>query len=228
MQGRGRLRGPLLPDKVLRAPRGDSITLTFARATIVVGLLMFSGMVGCGNSGPARVLPDLPDASAPKTAIELYDTNHDGFLDAKELEAVPGLKAALKQVDTDKDGKISEAEIAGRIQFWADSHTARMPASCRVMHKGVPLAGAKVVFKPEKFLGGAIQTGSGTTTREGYAMINSPCAADPAVDGMSPGFYRVEITKDGEKVPARYNTETTLGTEVCNGIPHENTFELQY
>ena len=45
--------------------------------------------MGCGNSVPPRVLPDLPDASAASKAMELYDTNHDGFLDAKELEKCP-------------------------------------------------------------------------------------------------------------------------------------------
>lgn len=31
---------------------------------------------------------------------------------------------------------------------------------------------------------------------------------------MPPGFYRVEITKDGLNIPAKYNTETILGTEI--------------
>ena len=54
--------------------------------------------------------------------------------------------------------------------------------------------------------------------------------ADPTVQGLSPGFYRVEITKDGEKIPAKYNTETTLGAEVAGGSEARNglKFELQY
>jgi hypothetical protein len=32
--------------------------------------------------------------------------------------------------------------------------------------------------------------------------------------GVRPGFYRVEITKPGEKIPAKYNTEAILGQEV--------------
>ena len=59
--------------------------------------------------------------------MELYDTNHDGFLDAKELEKVPGLKAAIKQVDTNHDGKISEQEIAERIK----SGPIRRSGGCR-------------------------------------------------------------------------------------------------
>ena len=196
------------------------------RACVLVMLLTFSGLMGCGNSVPPRVVPDLPDASAASKAMELYDTNHDGFLDAKELEKVPGLKAAIKQVDTNHDGKISEQEIADRIKSWADSQIGRMPVVCRVTHNGKPLAGAKVVFVPEKFLGGTIQPGSGTTSATGYANISCPYAADPSVKGLSPGFYRVEITKDGEKIPAKYNTETTLGAEAAGGCEAKKRFEI--
>ena len=201
-----------------------------ARASAVGGLLMFMGVLGCGNSVPPRVLPDPPDASAAAKAMELYDTNRDGFLDAKELEKVPGLKAALKQLDTNHDGKISEQEIADRIQFWADSHAGRVPVRCMVTHNGKPLANAKVVFAPEKFLGGALQAGSGTTAESGYASISCDYAADPSVQGLSPGFYRVEITKDGEKIPAKYNAETTLGAEASIGRDSSGglNFELQY
>ncbi len=180
------------------------------RTNVVGGLLIFSGLMGCGNSLPPRVLPEKPDPSAASKAMELYDTNRDGFLDAKELEGVPGLKAALKRVDTNHDGKISQQEIADRIKYWADSCAGRSPVRCRVTHNGKPLAGAKVVFVPEKFLGGTIQSGSGPTDQSGHANISCPYAADPTVQGLSPGFYRVEITKEGEKIPAKYNSETTL------------------
>ena len=105
-----------------------------------------------------------------------------------------------------------------------------MPVTCRVTHNGKPLAGAKVVFVPEKFLGGTLQSGSGTTSRSGFCHDLRPYAADPSVKGLSPGFYRVEITKDGEKIPAKYNSETTLGAEVAvvrrrrDGL----NFDLQY
>ena len=77
--------------------------------------------------------------------MELYDTNHDGFLDAKELEKAPGLKAALKEVDADHDGKISQQEIADRIKYWADSRAGRIPMTCLVTRNGKALVGAKVV-----------------------------------------------------------------------------------
>ena len=147
---------------------------------------------------------------------------------------MPGLKAAKNRLDTNHDGKISEQKIRDRIKYWADSHMGRLPVICHITHNGQPLAGAKVVLTPEKFLGGTLQSGSGTTTVAGDALISSPYPADPSVKGMSPGFYRVEITKEGERIPAKYNSETTLGTEVPGGSlgvkQKENgfNFELQY
>ena len=85
-----------------------------------------------------------------------------------------------------------------------------MPVHCKVTHNGKALAGVTVTFVPEPFLGGGMQKGTGTTSSAGVANIVSPYAADPAIRGMSPGFYRVEITKSGEKIPAKYNTQTTL------------------
>ena len=185
-------------------------------------------LAGCGSGAPPPVLPDAPDASAPRRAMEMYDANKDGSLDAKELEKVPGLKAALKQVDTNHDGKISEQEIAERIKSWADSQVGRMPVMCRVTHNGRPLAGANVVFVPERFLGDKLQSGSGTTSAMGFANISCPCAADSRVHGLSPGFYRVEITKEGEKIPAQYNAETTLGAEAGTAMEEALKFDLQY
>ena len=193
------------------------------------GLLMFFGVIGCGTYKPPRVSPDLPDPSAAKKAMELYDTNHDDFLEAKELEHGPGLMAAFQQVIA-KQGKISEQDIADRIKAWADSRLGRTQIMCHVTHNGKPLAGANVVFAPEKFLGGTIQSGSGTTSPTGYAEITSPHPTDPSIQGLSPGFYRVEVTKDGEKIPAKYNTETTLGREIpgSEGAKNGFDFKLEY
>ncbi|MGO9108332.1 MAG: EF-hand domain-containing protein [Thermoguttaceae bacterium] len=171
------------------------------------------GVAGCWKSGPPRISPELPDFSAAKRAMEMYDTNHDGLLDEKELEKVPGLKVALERLDTDHDGKISEKELADRIKSWASSRAGRVPVRVRVLHNGQPLSGAQVVLVPEKFLGAAILSGSGSTSEHGTASISASSPANPNVRGLSPGFYRVEITKDGEDIPARYNTETILGAE---------------
>jgi hypothetical protein len=161
--------------------------------------------------------------------MQLYDANHDGFLDAKELEKVPGLKAAMTQVDTNHDGKITEQEIAERIKSWADSRAGRVPVRLTVTHGGKPLAGAQVVLAPETFLGSAMQSGSGTTSELGIVSVASSCAENAKVHGLAPGFYRVEITKRGDAIPARYNTATTLGAEASIDDQRASlTYDLKY
>jgi hypothetical protein len=190
-------------------------------------MLLLAGCFG----GPSRVRPDSVAGDAPQKAMDLYDTDHDGFIDGAELDKVPGLKAALKQVDTNGDGKISREEIAARIQFWKDSGFGRTTISVPVRHNGAPLPGAKVRLVPESFLGSTLPTGEGTTNDRGVAMVTAPPrnAGDPP--GLSPGFYRLEITKEGENIPAKYNTATTLGLEVGpmdQDIITARRFDLQY
>ena len=136
----------------------------------------------------------------------------------------------MKQVDTDHDGKISAAEIAARIRSWGDSQIGRMAIRCTVTRHGKPLVAAVVQFVPEKFLGGALTTAAGTTDSLGTAMI-AGSGGEPSLRGVSPGFYRVEITKVGEKIPAQYNTATTLGEEVARDAENserEVRFDLGY
>jgi hypothetical protein len=175
----------------------------------VLAILLLA-IPGCWQGPPARVYPDKPDPRAGAAAIELYDTDKDGLLDGKELEKVPGLKAALKQVDSNKDGKISAEEISARIQQWADTKVGRISLICLITHNGRTMAGATVRFVPEKFLGGEMKTAEGTT--DSYGVATMACGA---ARGICPGFYRVEITKSGETIPVKYNAETQLGQEAA-------------
>ncbi len=193
---------------------------------LVLGVAVWTA-AGCWDRGPSRVYPDRPDPNAGAKAIELYDANKDGFLEGGELDQAPGLKAALKQVDPSGSGKISAAMIDARIQAWADSQAGRLTVRCHVRHGGKPLAGATVRLVPEKFLGNGMKAGQGTTDRNGTARINAPGDAE----GISPGFYRVEITKPGEKIPPEYSTKTALGLEVANDAEEIHggaKFDLKY
>jgi hypothetical protein len=184
---------------------------------------------GCWPGAQPRVYPDKPDARAGQRAIELYDANKDGFLDATELDKSPGLKAAMDQIDLSKCGKISAADISARIQAWADSKLGRMGVSCVVKHNGRPLDGATVKLVPEPFLGDNFETAEGTTDEHGMARMR---VAASSQRGISPGFYRVEVTKAKEAIPSKYNTETSLGQEVANDAAGLNngvaTFNLNY
>ena len=186
-------------------------------------------LCGCSGGSLPRVDPDKPDARAGERAIELYDSNKDGLLDAVELEKAPGLKAALQKVDLNKDGKVSADEITGRIREWADSKLGRMGVSCNLTHNGRPLIGATVKFIPESFLGGELKPAEGTTDASGMARMSIPASGQR---GICPGFYRLEITKSGEAIPSKYNTQTQLGQEIATDAAGLNngvvTFNLSY
>ena len=66
-------------------------------------------------------------------------------------------------------------------------------------------------------MGSAIKEAKGTTDKLGAAVITIE-STDPSMrPGVALGFYRVEITKAGENIPAKYNTATVLGQEIAPG-----------
>jgi hypothetical protein len=172
---------------------------------------------GC-EKRPARVLPPGINSSAGDDAIKDFDTDKDKKISGAELNKCPGLKAAIEQVDKEKTGGITADMIYARIKDWKDSKLGKMSVGCMITRNNQPLADADVKFVPEKFLGDKLVTATGKTDQNGQAMMTVP--VDPAKPndppGMPPGFYRVEITK-GTEVPAKYNTQTVLGQEVAQG-----------
>jgi hypothetical protein len=89
---------------------------------------------------------------------------------------------------------------------------------------GRPLSGAEVIFEPESFLGEDIKAAVGEST-SGLATVTVPKDQRPMKDtppGLQPGLYRVRVSlkKAGqETIPAKYNTETTLGQEIAPDDP---------
>ena len=99
------------------------------------------------------------------------------------------------------------------------------------MHNGRPLDGANVRFVPETFLGPNIPTATGVTDQNGVAMLSIPTGGVGGPPGVPPGFFRVEITKRGPKIPAKYNKETIFGQEVAIDTPTIRTgikFDLEF
>jgi hypothetical protein len=180
------------------------------------------GIAGCSR-GPARVaLPKISASAAASAAMAKYDTDKDGFLNAKELEQCPALQSALKQIDTNNDGRVSADEIAARIAHWQESKQGLTSLAVKVSLDGQPLEGATVTLVPEEFLGSDVQKAVGVTDKGGVAGTTIEQPQTPGQRGVQPGFYRVEISKTAggkETLPAKYNTKTTLGVEVAPDSP---------
>jgi len=221
---------------------GKQIGLCLGFLLIGAAILAVSG---CGR----RVRPIEIASDAGSQAVAKYDVNKNGVLEYKELDKAPGLQAGVATIKKLAKPRhfpsesellaatITAEEIDARIREWKARDVGRIRVLCRVLRvsgggRSERVANAEVKFVPEDFLGPGLPTGTGTTDRLGEALISQPKEGegDTALTGMSPGFYRVQITK-GTEIPAKYNTETILGQEVASdvvGISSTLVFELEY
>jgi len=178
------------------------------------------------SSTPSRVQqPGIDPEGAGEMAMELYDTNGDGKVAGEELEKAPGLKALVGTADVDQDGALTAEEVAARIYRWQEQKTGVMIFSFVVTLNGKPVEGANVTFEPEPFLGDEIKAGIGETGFGGSGGASIPKDQRPSPTsppGMHLGLYQVKISKVAngvETIPAKYNTQTTLGQEVAGDVP---------
>lgn len=170
-------------------------------------------IAGCSKPGDTGVLP----AGAATKAMELYDANKDGSLDANELKECPPMAGALRNYDRDADGKIATDEIAIRLErLFADGNNLA-GVDLTVTLDGQPLSGATVKLRPAVFLGGELDSAEGVTDETGVARPTIPAEHLPAEFRSSPLVqkipYIVEITHPSRKIPTRYNTASELGFE---------------
>jgi len=173
---------------------------------------------GCFSHTTRVSAPRINASAAAAKAMELYDKNNDGSLDKKELEACPGMLAAIKEYDTDGNQQISRDEIAARITAWKATSAAMLTVDCRVTLDGRPLTNASIKFVPEPYLEDALHPGSGVTGENGTTSISIAPEDLPKdlkrLRAMNAGTYKVEITHPTTVIPEKYNKKTTLGREV--------------
>jgi hypothetical protein len=154
--------------------------------------------------------------------------NQDGVLDISELMKSPTLRIAISEIDADKNGKVTSAEIANHIRSWQRSNEILLPASPRIIFKGAPLAGATVTLVPAPFLGTGYPNVSAVTDSKGKARFTG---SDRRYPGVYAGLYevRVSMIKDGkELIPARYNRDSELALEVSQASWLEGLFATYF
>jgi len=196
---------------------------------IVVGLLC-AIVAGCSGGPSALKPPSLDPGSAAAKAMTLFDKDGNGYLSLEELKACPGMLASINIYDQNGDQKISAEEIVQRLEKFVKRGVALSRLSATVRLDKRPLADATIRFLPESYLGDAIKPAVGKTRRMGSATMAVADEDLPmnqrGIRGIHTGTYRVEITHPKIEIPAKYNTETTLGYETTPGNPYV-TFDLK-
>jgi hypothetical protein len=142
------------------------------------------------------------------------------LISGEELDRCPSLKAIAI------DDAVTRQMIAAKIVEWQSSGVGRAAVGVAVRHNGEALSDALVRLVPEQFLRDIVPA-TGTTDARGVTILSVPTSGPAEPRGASLGFYRVEITKNGENIPAKYNTETTLSMAVLR-TENIETFNLEY
>lgn len=183
--------------------------------TSIAILLVAAAASGCGPSRPARIPAPPLDPAAVAAA-------------AGDLDKLPAIAFGRIVLDTDKDKKVSQAELVKWLEEVRDSRVAITSVAFQVSHKGKPLSGAEIRLVPEACMAGGIKEASGKTDQAGMSMVTIPGSEYP---GVNCGLYRVEITgkgNDGKPLAAKYNSQSTLGVAVGGMLPENGmaVFEL--
>jgi hypothetical protein len=173
------------------------------------------GVAGCIGNSPSRIAaPSWQPFKMADQAIADLDKDSDGKLSAEELEAAPGLKYCARLLDEtygDGDGLLSRDEIKDRLEEYVEMRVGLTAFTCTVRLDGRPLVGASVRLVPEAFLGDVIQTLEAISKGNGEVEF---LTEGISVSVVPLGMYRVEITSLDFQIPAKYNSQTTLGIEV--------------
>ena len=182
--------------------------------TVFLLLFLLVGFLGCTKSVDVVKAPDMDVEVMTDEAMQLCDENGDGFIEKSELKNSPSIKFAKTDLDTDKDGKISRDELHARFSLYVEMSTGLTQASIYVRknsRQGGGLVGATVKLVPEPFMEKYIEGAEGKVIDPENGATNMSVGGFP---GVRVGFYKIEITSDDVKIPAKFNTETIYGVEI--------------
>jgi hypothetical protein len=158
--------------------------------------------------------------AAARRALRDYDADKDGAIAGPELAKCPGLRDGLARIDTNKDRRITADELAARLRQYEADKAGLLYLTVAVTLDGKALADAVVTLVPETFMASGVKPAKGITRASGSCELQIEGKEYP---GVHPGIFRIEVSKKDaggrETIPARYNTQTTLGIEAGRGNP---------
>jgi hypothetical protein len=156
-------------------------------------------------------IPEWDPDELADIALEELDKNGDSQIDQREVTSAPGLAFGARFIDTDGDGKLNRDELTARFTKYRDSRVGMTPKELQLTYNGKPLVGADVRLVPEFFLTDVIEPATGKTFGDGTVR---PSIADSQTPLMRVGYYRVEVSAANPTIPAKFNSQTTLGLEI--------------
>lgn len=176
----------------------------------------FCLLCGCFGGTPARIdAPDWDVDAITDGCMAQCDLDGDGMITKAEAkENAPGLDYAFRQLDTNEDKKLSREEVFTRFDDYEKSKVGEMGLTCFVTYRGRPIVGGQLRLVPEAFMADYISEATGEVVDDSTGQAQ--------VSLIEPGMYRLEVTSDAMKVPAKYNDETIIGIEAA---PFTNPFE---
>lgn len=187
---------------------------------LFISMASISLLCGCGPRRDERVTPPALDADAVTAAVMAkVDVNRDGLVMQKEMQTMPALAHARAELDTDKNGVLSKAELYRWFEFVRDSEVALSQLTGVVEHRQKPLANAVVTLVPEPVMGTGMATASAVTDAEGRFAATIPGSRYP---GVHCGLYRVKIDgtgNDGKSLSTFQGSNSPLGLAVGGMLP---------
>jgi hypothetical protein len=156
------------------------------------------------------------------------DRDGNGECTVAELAAVPGLalKEALADLDTDKNGSLSEKEIVSWLSALRATKIAVETATVRILQKGEPLPRVRVQIVPEPCMGNTVLPAEGKTLADGVAILRIPSIPY----GAHFGIYRLKVTgqdRSGKPLGAQYNSKSSLGL-IVPLVGRTPTYDLEW
>lgn len=186
-------------------------------AVLAFGVL---AIAGCSESYVLR--PSLDPAVAADRAMEQFDANHDGKIDAKEMASSPALMAMAQTARSGPDKPLTRDDLIKRMQAWMSAPKTVFSIRLTLTLNSVPIDGATVVLEPEKFLTPEVEAAEGVTDSSGTVAL---VRVKSKQTGVFPGAYNVRVSKPvngKETIPAKFNEKAEVGLEIANDLPIGN------